>query len=153
MIFSKHFIKIIVNYASNIIPKIYQVYFKFRCQFFTSEISISLLFRGLVNQRWQVFINSLFLLQLNDSSAHIFVGSLFPISFLTPAAAVPGLATALTNLQLTVTKAHSTQQHSVIVPTLDVFDAYLHCWRHRYQMKRDGMTFDRIYDNIVQCLS
>ena len=155
------------------------------------------------------------------------MASLSPIYFLTPSAAVPGLAAAFTKFKLTVTKAHCTQKCSFFVPnfhlvqqniklgclqltvkknfkksgldvrfqriwtkdipylsnfvcpitgadtngvervwrplkeefraahhvTLDVFDAHLHCWRHRYQMKRDGMRFDRIYDNILQCLS
>ena len=37
--------------------------------------------------------------------------------------------------------------------TLGKFDRHLHCWRYRHQLHMDGMRFDRIYDDIVQCLT
>ena len=37
--------------------------------------------------------------------------------------------------------------------TLGTFDRYLHCWRYRHQLHVDGMRFDRIYDEMVQCLT
>ena len=37
--------------------------------------------------------------------------------------------------------------------TMHNIDSHLHCWRYKYQLQRDGMRFDRIYDEILHCLT
>ena len=83
--------------------------------------------------------------------------------FVVSATPVPGLA-QLSNFVCPMTGAHTNGIERTWRPlkeeiraghhvSLDVFDVYLHCWRYKYQLHRDGMTFDRIYDNIIECLA
>ena len=37
--------------------------------------------------------------------------------------------------------------------TLERFDATLQAWLYRYNMQRQGMRQDRVYDAIIDCLS
>ena len=39
------------------------------------------------------------------------------------------------------------------IVTLERFDATLQAWLYRYNMQRQGMRQDRVYDAIIDCLS